>query len=208
MSRYAQRMAEYLRQAEQALSRDVAEQQRRWHYEVHRGRQWFDADRRAAHRRLKQGIPAYLRGANVWSIVTAPVIYSLLIPLVAVDLWVTAYQWTCFPVYAVPRVPRRRYWRLDRAKLQYLNGIERANCIFCGYANGVIAYVREVAARTEQYWCPIKHATRIPGPHDRYHLFVDYGDAGGYRRRLIPLRRALNREPAHAQDSARRRRVS
>jgi hypothetical protein len=143
----------------------------------------------------------------VGSIVTAPIIYSLLVPLAVVDVWVTAYQWICFPVYGVPRVPRRRYWRLDRGKLQYLNGIEKANCVFCGYANGVIAYVREIAARTEQYWCPIKHATSIPGSHERYHRFVDYGDADGYRRRLMPLRHVLNQESAHAQDASRPHRV-
>jgi hypothetical protein len=33
------------------------------------------------------------------------------------------------------------------------------------YANGVFAYVREVGSRTEQYWCPIKHARRVLGVH-------------------------------------------
>jgi len=96
------------------------------------------------------------------------VLYSLLLPLMALDLWVTAFQWICFPMYGVPCVSRRRFWVLDRHKLAYLNGIEKANCVFCGYGNGVISYVREVAACTEQYWCPIRHATSIASPHDRY----------------------------------------
>ena len=33
-----------------------------------------------------------------------------------------------------------------------------------GYANGLMAYVREVAARTEQCWYPIKRARAIPAP--------------------------------------------
>src|SRR5215831_14597866 len=57
-----------------------------------------------------------------------------------------------------------------------------------------IAYVREVAARTEQYWCPIKHSRVIPTPHGRYHLFFDYGDAEAYRRKLPAVRHALARE--------------
>ena len=57
------------------------------------------------------------------------------------------------------------------------------------YANGVFAFVTEVAARTEQYWCPIKHALRMKGVHSRYQYFFDYGDAEGYRRRIEQVRR-------------------
>ena len=63
--------------------------------------------------------------------------------------------------------------------------------MYCGYANGVVAYVREIAARTEQYWCPIRHAKRVTAPHTHYRHFVDYGDAEGYKRRLMPLRHEL-----------------
>ena len=57
----------------------------------------------------------------------------------------------------------------------------------------LLAYVREVAARTEQYWCPIKHARPAPAPHRHYQQFLDYGDARGYRRELPAIRRALAR---------------
>lgn len=90
-------------------------------------------------------------------------------------------------------VPRRPFLVLDRHRLQYLNAIEKANCTFCSYANGAIAYVHDVAARTEQYWCPIKHATDIAAPHHRYHLFFDYGDAQAYRRDLPDIRAQLHR---------------
>jgi hypothetical protein len=46
-----------------------------------------------------------------------------------------------------------------------------------------------VAARTEQYWCPIKHARRIQAAHDRYPKFFDHGDAEAYRQGLARLRR-------------------
>ena len=144
-----------------------------------------------AHRRLRQNIPSFIREGNVLSLLTAPVIYSLLLPFVLLDLWVTLYQSICFPIYGIAPVPRRRYFTIDRHKLAYLNGIEKMNCTFCSYANGLIAYVREVASRTEQYWCPIKHARAIPSPHQRYRGFLDFGDARGYRRELPALRRAL-----------------
>ena len=184
MSPYMERIVERLRDAEEDLKRDVDEQQRRWRYQRRRGRVWFDKELRDAHRRLRQSIPAYIREGSLRSLLTAPIVYSLIVPLAVLDVWTTTYQWVCFPIYGVPRVPRRAYFVIDRHKLAYLNGIEKVNCTFCSYANGLIAYVRDVAARTEQYWCPIKHARAIPTPHQRYHFFFDYGDATGYRRNL------------------------
>lgn len=191
---YVERISERLREAEQDLAREVEEQAARWHYRVHRGRVWFDKERRHAHRRLKQSIPAYIREGSLLSLLTAPVVYSLLLPFALLDAWVTIYQWICFPIYGIARVRRLDYLVIDRHALAYLNGIEKVNCTFCSYANGVIAYVREVAACTEQYWCPIKHARAIPTPHVRYHLFFDYGNAEGYRRDLPALRRTLRQE--------------
>jgi hypothetical protein len=159
---------------------------------------WFDKELRDTHRTLRQSIPAYILKGNLLSLLTAPVIYSLLLPLVMLDVWVTLYQVICFPVYGIARVPRHRYFAVDRHRLAYLNGIEKVNCTFCAYANGLIAYVREVAARTEQYWRPIKHARAIPAPHRRYHLFLDYGDGLGYREELPALRRAVKAGTRHA----------
>jgi hypothetical protein len=194
MPPYVERIVERLRDAEEDLRHEVEEQQRRWHYQVHRGRVWFDKELRDAHRRLKQSVPAYIREGSLLSLLTAPIIYSLIAPFVLLDLWTTVYQWVCFPIYGVPRVPRGPYYVIDRHKLAYLNGIEKVNCTFCSYANGLLAYIREVAARTELYWCPIKHARPIPTPHQRYHYFLDYGDAKGYRRELPVLRDTLRRE--------------
>jgi hypothetical protein len=142
-------------------------------------------------RDLPQSIPRYLLEADLLSLLTAPIIYSLLLPFAVLDLWVMLYQAICFPIYRIARVPRRRYFAIDRHKLAYLNRIEKMNCTFCSYANGVLAYTREVAARTEQYWCPIKHARTIPVPHSRYEGFFEYGDAERYRRDLRHVRDAL-----------------
>jgi hypothetical protein len=83
----------------------------------------------------------------------------------------------------------------DRAALQYLNALEKLNCAYCSYVNGVIAYVREIASRTGQYWCPIKHARRVLGAHPRYAAFEEYGDGVHYQARLRTLRVALSGEP-------------
>jgi len=141
--------------------------------------------------RFRQSIPAFLRESSIAALLTTPVIYSVLPVFLLLDAWITAYQWICFPIYGIARVRRRRYIVIDRHRLPYLNGIEKVNCVYCGYANGVIAYVREVAARTEQYWCPIKHARPIPTPHPRYHLFFNYADGRAYRHDLPKMRDTL-----------------
>jgi hypothetical protein len=143
-----------------------------------------------AHRRVRQRIPALLRRSSPWNLLAAPVIYSMIVPFVLLDAWTTLYQWSCFPVYGIAVLRRRPFFVIDRHRLTYLNAIEKANCAYCSYATGVIAYVREITARTEQYWCPIKHARSVRGGHRRYAQFADYGDAAGFRRRVTAARRA------------------
>lgn len=151
----------------------------------------FEMGVAAQHRRLRLNLVKFFGRTSPAVVLTAPVIYSLIIPLLLVDVWVSAYQAICFRVYGIPRVQRRDYIALDRDRLGYLNVIERLNCTFCGYANGVIGYVREVASRTEQYWCPIKHAVKVTDPHRRYYEFLEFGDAEGYRVRLNDFRARL-----------------
>jgi hypothetical protein len=136
-----------------------------------------------------QRLSRYLSEADLLNMLTAPVIWFILIPALFLDLSVTVFQAVCFRVYGIPRVKRRRYIVIDRQSLAYLNVLEKLNCMYCGYFNGLIAYVREVAGRTEQYWCPIKHARRQASIHSRYGKFLEYGDAEGYRSRLEEIRR-------------------
>jgi hypothetical protein len=58
----------------------------------------------------------------------------------------------------------------------------------------LIGYVGEIAGRTEQYWCPIKHARKLAGAHPQYRHFVDYGDAEGYQRELAELREKISKQ--------------
>ena len=184
-------IARRLRDVEADLSREARAQQRRWHFRLRRGRIRFGREVRQAHRRFRQSIPAFIREASLLNLLTTPIIYTLVVPFLLLDLWVTLYQWICFPIYGLARVRRGAYFAIDRHTLAYLNGIEKINCTYCSYANGVLAYVREIAARTEHYWCPIKHARAIRAPHTRYHLFFDFGDASAYRHQLTQARQTL-----------------
>jgi hypothetical protein len=131
---------------------------------------------------------SYLRDARILVFLTAPVIYFCLFPFLFLDACVTFYQFVCFPVYGVPKVRRSDYLIYDRGNLKYLNLLERLNCFYCSYGNGVIAYVREVVGRTEQHWCPIKHARKMLASHSRYAHFLDYGEAREYRAEVETVR--------------------
>jgi hypothetical protein len=148
----------------------------------------FEQDIERLQRAIKVRASRYFLQANPLIVLTAPAIYSLIVPILLVDLWVMAYQAICFPAYGIPKVRRRDYLVFDRHHLAYLNIIEKVNCAYCSYCNGAIAFVREVASRTEVYWCPIKHARRILGPHPHYVGFADFGDAEGFRAKMVELK--------------------
>lgn len=145
-------------------------------------------------KRYKTGLLRFLIKTKPLTMLTAPVIYLGWIPFFLLDLFVTLYQTICFPVYGIPKARRSDYLIFGREDLPYLNLIEKFNCLYCSYGNGVVAYAREVAARTEQYWCPIKYARRVRSAHDRYPEFFDYGDAEAYKKGLDRLRQSYEEE--------------
>jgi hypothetical protein len=184
------RLAAAIRSLERELETALAKRRVELNYRVHDGIARFEHAVLERHRGLKTGLSRYVLGARPVMILTAPAIYALIVPLVLLDLFVALYQVVCFRVYGIPRVRRGDYLAFDRSQLAYLNAIEKLNCQYCAYANGILAYVREVASRTEEYWCPIKHAQRVLGVHARYGEFVDYGDGDAYRHELERLREA------------------
>jgi hypothetical protein len=157
-------------------------------YELRNGEVWFSEEIKREHQRLKTSLARYILQSRVLAILTAPFIYAVIIPFVLLDLFVTVYQTVCFPVYGIPKARRRDYVAIDRNKLRYLNALEGINCLYCSYGNGVLAYAVEIAGRTEQHWCPIKHARRVKNAHDRYANFLAYGDAHAYREEIEKIR--------------------
>lgn len=135
----------------------------------------------------------FLRRTRPITVITAPVIYSLIVPFVLLDFFVTLYQAVCFPVYGIDRVRRTDFIRIDRHHLAYLNALQKLNCVYCGYCNGLIGYIQEIAGRTEAYWCPIKHAARVGAQHAYYAQFVDYGNAEDFESSLIASRGQITR---------------
>jgi len=124
-------------------------------------------------------------GRNAFSlIVIAPIIYIMLVPIIVFDLTTTLYQQIIFRLLKIPLVKRKEYIIIDRHHLSYLSPLEKVNCVYCGYGNGVTAYTREIIARTEQRWCPIQHAKPLKAPHSRYKNFLPYESAEEYQYNL------------------------
>ena len=177
-------LIEKLHQLEQELDAALALRSAELSIRFEQGRILFEQEIIRRHKDLKTKLWPYIRSARPLIVLSAPVIYALIIPLVILDGFVSLYHAICFPIYHIEKVKRADYIVFDRHHLAYLNAIEKLNCAFCSYANGLIGYTREIASLTEAYWCPIKHATRLSGYHPRYKDFLDYGDADAYTARL------------------------
>ncbi len=182
-------LIEEIKHLEKRLSLEIQKKEEEFFYEIHGKKVAFEEKVKQYHKTLATKIYTYVFNASWLNILTAPVIWFGLVAAVFLDIVVTIYQFICFPVYKIPKVQRDDYIVIDRHELNYLNAIEKLNCVYCGYFNGLIAYVQEIAARTEQYWCPVKHAGKIGTIHSRYKKFLEYGDGDEYRNRIEEIRR-------------------
>lgn len=110
-------------------------------------------------------------------IISSPIIYGVIIPIVILDIATEIYHRICFKLYDIPYVDRKKYIKVDRQHLKYLSVIEKINCMYCGYANGFAHYFSKICAETENYWCSIKHkedSSFISQGHQN--AFVEYGN--------------------------------
>ena len=178
-----------IKELEKSIQEEIKRKEEEFRYRIRKRKVIFEEEVLLIQKTFSRGIVRYILGARPLNILSAPVIYSMIVPALLLDFFVTLYQLICFPIYGVPKVKRKDHIILDRHYLKYLNAIERLNCDYCSYFNGLASYISEIGARTEQYWCPIKHASGRARPHSRYHRFADYGDAAAYREKLDALRR-------------------
>jgi len=173
---------------EDDLRREVQAQEASALYKIEGKRVEFEAAIRQAHRQLKTSFFRWLVTNRPQNLITGPIIYSMIVPMVMLDLCVSFYQATCFPIYGITKVRRGDYVVFDRQQLGYLNFIEKFHCTYCAYGSGLIAYVSEIIGRTEEYFCPIKHARKMLGAHSRYARFLAYGQAQDYEAKLEHFR--------------------
>jgi hypothetical protein len=123
-------------------------------------------------------IPAwkYIVPKNIRHLLSMPFIYIMIFPVLVLDIFLSVYHLAAFPLYGIPLVKRKDYIVYDRKFLDYLNIIQKVNCLYCSYVDGFFAYALEIAARTERYWCPVKAARKPKFHHGWYKDFADYGN--------------------------------
>jgi hypothetical protein len=104
-------------------------------------------------------------------------------PIIILDIILTIYQYVCFKFfYNIPIVKRKDFIVFDRKHLDYLNIIQKINCIYCSYVNWFLSYAVEVSWRTENYWCPIKSAKKMKWWHSWQKHFADYWDPEEFKK--------------------------
>ena len=178
-----------IKKLEHQLLLAIQEKEEEFAYKIKGKKVYFEEEVKKYHKTLVTKIPTYLLTASLLNILTVPFIWACLIPAVIMDIVLTVFQCLCFRIYNIPRVRRDEYIVIDHHRLAYLNPIEKLNCMYCGYFNGLMAYIQEIGARTEQYWCPIKHARKLATIHSRYHKFLEYGDGQDYQKKIEELRK-------------------
>lgn len=187
-----QEIIEQIKRLEKELTLEIQIKETEFYYQIKGKKIYFEETAKKYHKSIITNVQQYIWNAALLNILTAPVIWFCLLPGIFLDFVVSVYQFICFPIYGIPKVKREEYIVIDHHALTYLNAIEKLNCIYCSYFNGLISFAQEIAARTEQYWCPIKHARKIKTIHSRYNKFFDYGDALSYRENIEKIRRDFN----------------
>ena len=178
---------------EDDLRHAVQDQESKMFFQIKGKRIEFERSIKAAHRKLKKNFFTWLVTNRPQNLITGPIIYAMVLPLLMLDFFVSFYQFICFPIYRIHKIRRADYIVFDRQHLAYLNFIEKFHCTYCAYGSGLMGYMGEIIARTEEYFCPIKHAHKILGTHGHYNRFLDYGDAADYEARLEEYRVALGK---------------
>ena len=98
MNESIQRLLSEITRLEDELAAVINEQQEKLHYRIDGSKIRFEENLRRIHHELKTGVFAWLRKSEWRNVVTAPFIYSMIIPFVALDIFLTVYQGICLPL--------------------------------------------------------------------------------------------------------------
>lgn len=179
---------------ENELHTVIEQQEGRLRYQIEGKRVTFERAIKEAHLKVRMDVFRWFLTVRPQNFLTAPIIYGMIVPLALFDLCISFYQATCFPIYRIAKVSRANYIVMDHQHLVYLNIIEKVDCMYCSYAVGLLGYAQEITARTEQYFCPIKHARKVLNAHSHYKKFLTYGDAENLHEKVEEFRTALAKE--------------
>ena len=163
------------------LAEEYERIKKKYNFEYIKWKITFSKEQKLENKKKKTSFWQTTKSTTFREYLSIPFIYSMMIPAVILDLFLFMYQQTAMRLYRIPLVKRSDYITLERKHLDYLNWVEKLNCIYCSYVNWLFAYAVEIAWRTEKYWCPIKHAKKMTSSHNWEKYFADYGDADWFK---------------------------
>ncbi len=171
------------------LGEEIAQQEKDISYEIQNGYVRFEQEIFNRQKENMKNLLAWFRDIPLLHLLASPLVYAMVIPAILFDIILFVYQQVIFRIFKFKFIKRSDYILFDRQYLGYLNSIEKLNCLYCSYFNGLMQYAAAIAGRTELYFCPIKHAKKVAYQHDYYDEFFSYGDEDKYQEKLEEIRK-------------------
>ena len=171
------------------LAEEIDKQESHISYEIKDGYVRFEKEVLDKQRENMKNLLSWFREIPILHLLSSPLVYAMIIPAILFDLLLFVYQQIAFRVFKFNFIKRSDYMHFDHHYLGYLNPIEKLNCLYCSYFNGLMLYASAIAGRTELYFCPIKHAKKVVSQHMYYEEFLSYGDEEDYQKKLKELRK-------------------
>jgi len=189
MNNKIKEMIEEIEAMKVKLGEEIAQQEKDISYEIQNGYVKFEKDVLDKQKKNMKNLLTWFREIPLLHLLTSPLIYGMIIPAILFDVILFLYQQIIFRIYKFEFIKRSDYIIFDRQYLGYLNSIEKLNCMYCSYFNGLMYYASAIASRTELYFCPIKHAKKVAYKHEYYDEFFEYGVGNDYQEKLKNLRK-------------------
>ncbi len=188
MSNEIKEMIQEIEELKTKLKKEIAKEEDYIIYKVENGRIKFEENVLEKQREAMKHLLIYFREIPFLHLISSPIVYAMIIPAIVLDVMLFIYQQVIFRIYKFEFIRRSDYIVFDRQYLRYLNFIERLNCVYCSYFNGLMHYVSEIASKSELYFCPIKHAKKTAYEPECYSDFLTYGDEKDFQEKLQEIR--------------------
>ncbi len=188
MSHEIKEMIQEIEELKTKLKKEIAKEEDYIIYKIESGRIKFEEDVLKKQREAMKHLLTYFKEIPFLHLISSPLIYTMIIPAMVLDVMLFIYQQVIFRIYKFEFIKRSDYIVFDRQYLRYLNFIERLNCIYCSYFNGLMHYASEITSKTELYFCPIKHAKKTAYEPSYYLDFLTYGDEKDFQEKLQEIR--------------------
>jgi hypothetical protein len=104
MTQRMQELATEIVRLQSELDREIETRRKVLGWRLREGMVEFERGIAIEHRRLRMGVATFLARSPLGTILSAPVIYSVIVPLLLLDIWASFYQAICFRVYRIPQV--------------------------------------------------------------------------------------------------------